>query len=139
MATVYRTTDLIEIKIGDVSFHVSPLTKKQKTDILSTLAKASGVTIEDAAESTALQLKYMIKGVEGITYPDGEKYVLERDEQGLLTDNTIDELLNLETNAKLNASLQNFLRGIPDFLADPNTGEKIEGVELVKTNGAPKK
>ncbi len=128
MAKIYRVTDRIRVKIGDITFDLSPLTSLQKADIMSA-AMSNGA--KGLQESTRLALKYSVKRVEGLETLDDVPYQVEL-ENGVLKDACIDELLNIEISENLNKVCLNLMHGVPQTFLDPQTGQPIEGVEVVK-------
>ena len=90
-------------------------------------------------ESAAEALKCAIKGVEGLTLSDGKDYSLEFDDNKELTDECLDDLLNLEVAGELTTISVSLLNGVPKEFVNPNTGEKLDGVEYVDKGGSTKK
>ncbi len=128
MAKIYRVTDRIKIKIGDISFELSPLTSLQKADIMS---KAMSNGANGLVDSTKLALKYAIKRVNGLETLDDVPYQVEL-ENGVLSDTSVDDLLNIEITDKLQKVCLNLMHGIPEKFLDPETGMPVEGVEVIK-------
>lgn len=139
MTIVYKKNDLIKVKITDITFHIKPLTYSERTEIMSCAHMQGGNVIENAAKATFLAMRHAIRDIEGVTNVDGTPYKLSFSEDGALTDDCIDDLLNLHTSDKLGPTLNNFLKGVPAKIVDPFTGEALEGVEIVPSGGMPKK
>lgn len=139
MSIIYRKNDLVKLKIGDLIFGIKPLTYLERVEIMSHLTNASGVVTENAAKATYYTMKFAIRSLEGAKLLDGSDYVLTFDENKNLSDDSLDDLLNIESNDKLGLAIWNFLKGVPAVLIDPNTNEPIEGVEIVTQKGVPKK
>jgi hypothetical protein len=136
MAVVYRTTDRVTLKIDGITFKIAPLSYAQKMNIQAMLTKENGTNIENIADTTKQLIEYSIKDVDGLEYPDGEKFKLCF-EEGKISEASIDELFNLELNPKLTVSLMQLLQGIPNEIVNSATGEKLEGVEIVKGKSVP--
>lgn len=136
MAKIQRISDRVKYKIGDVTFHCAPLTKDQKLEIQNCFIEKGKEQKYDLFTAQTLYLKYSLKDIEGVEDYHGEKYSLEFDNSGYITDNCISELLNLEQKSTLLTALWQNLNGYNEDLRDPSTGEKLEGValELYKTN-----
>jgi hypothetical protein len=115
-----------------MEFEVSPLKFQQKAEVMGALYSKSGVTIENAALSTFKILKYSLKGIKGLKTIDGSDYALEFDDEGNLQDSCADDLLNIEQSNLLQVALNNFLNGVPEKLIDPQTGEELKEVELIR-------
>jgi hypothetical protein len=112
---IYKTTDRLKIKIGDAIITISPLNLEQKIEIQTVLSKG---TTDAIYRGSALALKYAVKDVEGITFANGEKYVVEL-ENGVLKDSIVEDLLNFEQAQDLMITCNSLVEGIP------------KGVELI--------
>lgn len=134
MSVVYRISDTFDVKIGQVTFKISPLDYKTKADMQSKVISGKPM---DAA---VLALKNAVKDVSGLKLPDGSSYKLEMEENGSLSDNTINDLLNIPEAAQLNVVAISLIHGIPqgEFL-DPETGKPMEGVKFIKKGSSRKK
>ena len=128
---IYRTTDRVNIKIGDLTFKLSPLSFYQKMEVTSQKTIEEGQSVEDIMKMTFMSIKFAVKEVEGFVTVDGSKYELSFDEQGNLTDQCVEELLNSEVSEELMYSALNMVNGVPSVIRNPITGAKIEGVEIV--------
>jgi len=117
MSIIYRKTDLINLKIGDLTFIIRPLSYQDRISVMSALSTEGGSIVENAALATFKLMKHAIAGVSGAKLPDGEDYEISKDEEGKISDDSIDDLLNLEENDVLGMALHNFLKGIPATLA----------------------
>jgi len=132
---IYKTTDRIKVKIGEVTFHLSPLTWDQKQDILNDAKLSEGKPSN--RNSTYKSLKYAIKSVEGISLADGTAYQVDLD-NGILSDACVEDILNLELSPKLILACYSMVQGVPNNIYNPMTGEKIEGVEIVRKDSKKK-
>ncbi len=130
MSVVYRLKDRVKVKIDDIEIKVSPLAYSQKIEIQEKMTLAvKESNMRYAMEGTILAIKYALKGVSGLTNADGTSYELEFDE-GTLSDETIDDLLNLKYSQKLSAVCASLLSGVGNDVIDPGTGEKMEGISF---------
>lgn len=130
MAIVYPIDHLVKIRIKDVTFHVRPLTGNEKIEITAMMTKQEGTLIENLAKTTYYMMRIMIKEVEGLQTPNGKKWSL-RFKDAKITDECLDELTNIQLQKFLGPALNNFLAGVPSELLHPQTGEKLEGVEII--------
>lgn len=128
----YRLTDRIYVNIGELGFKLSPLSMGQKKEIRDCAKIVNGEVEEDYMLGSFKSIKYAVKGIKGLETLDGEEYAPEFDEDGSLSDNSVEDLLNLEVNGKLMIACMNLLNGIPNVIVNPATGERLEGVEIVK-------
>jgi len=134
----YRPGDLVKIKIGEAVFHVSPLKYGQKTEILSLTQPQGGIVFTDVAQASYKLVKYCVKRVENIVYPDGKPLGISvvNDE---LTDESAEELMNLSITAELILACQSMLGGVPDKVIHPQTGEVVQNIKILKDKKAQKK
>lgn len=139
MSIIYRKTDLIKLQIGDLIFSLKPLSYLERTEIMGCLVNNEGEVVENAAKATFLAIRYTIRKIDGATLSDGSKYELEFNEAGNISDECIDDLLNIDTDGKLGLAITNFLKGIPSKLIDPNTNKELKGVKIILGKGVPKK
>ncbi len=135
---VYRNTDRVTLKIHDVTFSVKPLTYKEKADITSTISLDGGMQTEDTMSSVQKIMKYSVKEVKGINYPDGSPLKLKFDDKNHLEEDSIDELLNMEITTDLTTALYSFMQGVPKKIVGID-GKKMDHVKILPFNGMPKK
>lgn len=137
--TVYDVNDRIEIKIGEIVFTVSPMTRKQKAHIIAmSTSRDRGEDVANMYESTFLYIKYCVKSVKGIKDSNGDDYKLKFDEDGGLSDRSADALLNINVSSPLLSYLENFMIAIPDKPIDA-FGKVIKGIEILKPKDSKKK
>ena len=133
MAIVYRTTDRIAVKIGELVVKISPLTKYQKERI-------QGLSLDEKYMRAAAEaIKCGIKDIEGVSNADGSQYKLQFDENNELTEECVDDLMNLGNLSQISTVCNSLLEGIPKEFVNPYTQKKLEGVEFVKVEEAPRK
>jgi hypothetical protein len=130
MATIHRTTDRIKVKVQDITVSISPLTKLQKQTISMLFLKASKGDMEAAMASTFACVKASVKDVQGIKDFDGNEYRLEF-ENGELTDECVNDLLNMEESEMLQLVCTQFLTKIPKEIVSPLDGKPIEGIKIL--------
>ena len=118
---LYKITDRIKIKIGDMVVSVSPLTYDQKIEIQTALSQ--GTDAKSLYTGSILAMRYGIKEIKGIELIDGSEYELQF-EDGVLTEECAKELLNVEMGNELLAACNAFVSGIPKQIP-------IKGVEIV--------
>lgn len=118
---VFRTTDRIPLKIDTLTFWISPLSYHQKAEILSQVVSISGEEKQNYGKMVFLSVKFAVKKVEGLEDSDGKPYRLEFDGE-VLSDDSVNDLLQLDCQAKLTQTCANLMNGIRD--------SKIEGVEF---------
>jgi hypothetical protein len=134
MVTLYRTTDKIEVKIGEISVKVSPLNYEQKSIVNAKIMSGKADQIMDAVR---LAVKFSVKEIKGIKLPDGSDYALEFDDKGV-SDSCLDDLSNLDQNKELSIICGQLLKGVPSEFTNPETGKTLEGVSIVRKSSGKK-
>ena len=129
MAVLLRKKDRIEVKIEDLKLKLAPLTFAAKMEINDVLIGSKEGDLTASMKASKIAIGYAIKELEGIETIEGEKYELEF-EGDKLSDECIDDLLNLELCPKLMVACTSLLSGIPSEIVDPATGKAMEGVEI---------
>lgn len=125
-------TDKIKIKIHDVTVSVSPLSFAHKGEIQSLMMEAAKGDVKAGLEGTKLCIKYAVKSIEGVEDIDGNKYELEK-ENGFITDDCVEELLNSEMSAEISLSCIALLNNIPTQILDPTTNKPLKGVKVLRS------
>ena len=129
MAILLRKTDRVKVKIDELELEMAPLSFAAKMEINEVLIGAGENDLNASMNASRIAMKHSIKSIKGIECLDGSKYVLEF-EGDLVSDECIDDLLNLEHCPKLMIASTAFLKDIPSEILDPSTGKKLEGVEI---------
>lgn len=134
MSVIYRINDTFELKIGTLVVKLSPLDYKVKADM------QANVLAGRPMDAAVLAIRHSIKGVSGLKLPDGSDYELEFNENNSLTENSVNDLLNIPEASKLNMVAISLIHGMPtgEFL-DPETGKPLDGVKFVKKESSRKK
>lgn len=130
---VYSKNDRFSLKMGEVEFLVSPLTQKQKLEILS-IGKIANGNESKTLEMAMKTIQYCLKSVSGIKTGLGEEFVLEM-KDGVATEDSIDTIMNCKLSDKLISSCMQFLNGVPDKIVNPVTGEELDGVNFSYSGG----
>lgn len=136
MAKIYKMSDRIKIKIGDVEFKLSPLNLDQKAEITEAMSKGRRGDTKSMIHGGRLLIKYSVKGVNGLQNQDGSAYSLNF-ENGILNDETSDELLNLDFAETLLMVCTNLVNKIPKEFTGID-GTKLEGVTFIKEESPEK-
>lgn len=137
---VYSVNTRIPIKIGDVTFKLSPFSQAQKIEMAEFAQFEGGQYLQNASRMTFRAIKYSVKEVEGLEDAlTGQPYKLEFDDSGCLTDESVNDLLSIEIVDKLMISCMAMLKGIPKEIINQQTGQKMEGVEVMPAESALKK
>lgn len=132
MAKIYKRSDRLSVKIGDLTIKLAPLSVDQKTELqIAFLNGKLNQDLQSMTKGLILSLKYSIKDIEGLVDSNDQPYKLKMDEQGNLSDESIEDLLNMEFSKQLSLVCAALVKGIPNEFTDEN-GKKIEGVEIVR-------
>jgi len=134
MSVVYRVSDTFDLKIGNVVFSISPLDYKVKADM------QANVIAGKPMDAAVLALKNSVKSVSGLKTPDGSDYEIDFETDGSMSEDCINDLLNIPEASKLNVIAISLIHGMPqgEFL-DPETGKPMDGVKFVKKATSRKK
>jgi hypothetical protein len=92
---IYRLTDRIPCKIGELTFWLSPLSHEQKVNLLECKKMEGGQEVVDNVRRARLAMKYGIKEVEGVSCADGTPYRPDMDTDGTLSWAAVDEISEL--------------------------------------------
>ena len=131
MIVLNRTSDRIKVKIGEITLWLSPLSAIQKSEILSYAKVVEGEEIPDYTKRVYAAIKYSVKKIGGVCLSDGSEYELEFEEgTKSLTEECVNDLLNLPITEQLMVLCASFINGVPSQVMDPNTGKKYKGVEI---------
>ncbi len=134
MARIYKRSDRVVVKIDEVTVKLAPLSLDQKTQIQHAMILGRGKgDIKEATRGIALAMKFSVKALEGVEDSDGNPYVLQFEADGGLTDECIDDLMNLELAKKLTMVSVAMVNGVPTKFTDADDKE-IEGVHIVKAS-----
>ena len=125
MAKIYRTTDRIEIKIGETVVKIAPLGYQAKQMISQKMVNAQKVgDLTGINDAVTLAMRHCVKSISGLTDMNDEPYQLEFENQ-ILSDKCTEELLNMEYTSELLKVATQFINGVPKVL-------DIKGVEFVE-------
>ena len=135
MSTIYRKNDILKIKVDDIQIGISPLSYHEKSQIQTKLlSKDANSIMEGAADA----IKLCLRSVDGIKTQDNQDYKLTF-ENNKITDECFDDLMNLECNNKISSICLSLIDGIPKDFLNPQTGEVLEGVKIIRSNEPEKK
>jgi hypothetical protein len=112
VAKIYRTTDRIKFKIGDVQISISPLSVFEKSKITQLMMDAQeNKSIQLITDASLYALKVCLKDLKGVTDYEGNEYRLEF-EGNELTQQCAEDLLNLDNSSKLIELCTSFINGV---------------------------
>lgn len=131
MARIYKLSDRIPVKIGNITITISPLTVDQKVEIETHMLAHRRGDNKAGSQGIVAAVKYAVKSISGVEDGDGNPYTLQFDSSGQLTDECVSDLFNLGMDKQLSLVCTALTRGVPDQFTD-ESGRPIEGVELIK-------
>lgn len=119
-------------------FFFKPLTIGEKTEISGRVKKGFDEgDLGGVLEFTRLVLSKTLKDVKGLERPDGSSYRLEF-EGDSISEDCLDDLMNLEINERFITVAGMFLRGVPveGQVINPKTNKPLDGVVVKKNSEA---
>lgn len=142
MARIYRLTDRIEVKVKDINFKLSPLSISQKSELHAHITKgsANGDTGE-ILKASMKAIKFTVKDLTGVDDIDDKPYELSFDGDGCLSDECVEDLMNMEYNQNIIAMCVAMAQGTPEEFTGAD-GKPLEGVKRIhkaKAKGKAKK
>lgn len=130
---IYKTSSRIEVKVDDLSVFISPLTYHQKMDLQPLMVKAAAGDMDAAMKAVVLALKVTVKDIKGVLTQDEQgndvPYVLEF-VNGEVTDDCINDLLNMPCSNKISTICTAMMAGVPDKIIGPD-GVPLQGVSII--------
>lgn len=85
-----------------------------------------------------MALRYGLKGIEGVQDGEGNDYELKFDDNGMITDECTDDMLNMEQSAALTQVCAAIINGVPSQFVDQK-GQPLEGVSFADSKDTKKK
>lgn len=92
---IYPQSSRIPVEIGSIKVWVGPLTFGQKMQLQECVKMKAGKEIQDSTRIAYLTIKFAVKSIEGVTLPDGSPYSVSLGSDSALSDESVDELLQL--------------------------------------------
>jgi hypothetical protein len=128
---IYRVTDRIPVKIGGLTFWLSPMKTRHKERMISLIRQTAGKEDSDPLEQARLSIQFCLKAITGAKNPDGSDYVLELDEDGIPTEDAMADVFQLDAVASLTTVALSWLSG-PKQLEIPGVEVDFGAVEVKK-------
>jgi hypothetical protein len=131
MARIYKLTDRVPYKVGEVEIEISPLNIHDKALLHSMATKSvENADNNQVVATSAFAIKSAVKSVKGLENGDGSAYQLEFEQNGsYLTDECVTDLLNIQESAQMIALCVQLIAGIPRTLPG--------GISLVEDKHSP--
>lgn len=137
---VYRVTDRIPVRIGELTFWVSPLTFEQRSQIGSIARIEAGKEVPDPLKTARALVGQSLKQVDGLFQGDDSPFELEFDDMGALTSDCVEDLLQLDgVSDKLVGIAGRFVRdGIKEVTDIPGVTVDLKAVKSLKKSPSVK-
>lgn len=133
MKTAFSPKDRIrfDIKELEVGFILSPLTARQKSEVMASLTLNAGEGKRNSWDMVQTAIKYSLKGLVGFADSAGQELKLTFDPDGSLSDESMDIVTNLSCgqDAIQIAATQFALKEAGTTIINPTTGEAFTDVE----------
>ena len=101
---ILRLKDRVSIDLEDVKFKLAPISFEQEAEINSCKKIEAGEERIDYSKRVFLLLKFSVKGIEGLKTYDDKKYKPSFDDNGNLTDDSVNDILRIPvTNGVIKA------------------------------------
>jgi hypothetical protein len=128
---VFEVTDKVKVEVDSLVFEVSPLSFLIKSKIQTQVVQG------DALGAAVTALKAGIKSVKGLKRKDGSDYVLSFDGD-MVSDKSIDDLMNIPHSQKLIAICMNLISGMPEKQFVDQNGKPLDGVKFAEGDSEKK-
>lgn len=129
-AKIYRVTDRIRIKIGDIVAIISPMSLETKSEIQAMMLEGQKAgDIIKLNNAMMLALRKCLKGVEGLTDANDNTYELQF-KDGMVAESCLDDLTNMQFSPELLKVCAEFVNAVPKKF-------DIPGVEIIEKKKNP--
>lgn len=119
----------VQVKVSDLTFHLSTLTFEQKSDAMAVAGSIRDPNLSEADRYRAMFkmqgdiLRSALKKVDGLENEDGSPYQLKF-EDGVLAHECLDDIMNLDIN------LQELFEVCGKLINPQQEQEALQGVEV---------
>lgn len=127
---IYKPSDRVEIKIGNVKIKLSPLTALQKANLMGLTKMSGGREVVDTSMMAIMTIKYSVKEVSGIDakFADGSDFALSYDPDGTISEESLSALMQVLDNGLMTqVAAQLLTTGMQDI--------SVPGVEVIAGSG----
>ena len=91
--------DIIKIKTGEITFHLTPLTFEQRAEVNGQIQREAGQIIRNSFAMAGLAVKYALRKVEGAELANNEPLEIVV-EKGKITNKSLDAVSNIPIHSK---------------------------------------
>jgi hypothetical protein len=125
-------SDRIDFDINELSFKFGPMSLEQKASLEEFTKMKKGRPAIEHAKASMRIIKYTVKELLGVETMDGKPYSLEFEDknQRALTDNCVEDLVNLPCTPDLITTLFQLLEGVKNKVVNLETGEELKHVKI---------
>ena len=130
---IYKTTDRIPVKIGEVVIEISPLSASQYLRVIGLTKMKAGEEVSDPTAMALETIRYAVKSLQcNDTFADGSQLVLNVSGDGGLDEESLNCLLQV-------VGINNLSQISAKLLSEGIKQWDIPGVEVQLDSSTPKK
>lgn len=136
---IYKPSDRIALKLGDIVLKVSPLTALQKANLMSLTKMSAGREVADTSMMAIMTIKYCVKEIHGVkaTFADGTEFSLSYDPDGTLSEESLTAVMQILDNGTLTQiAAQLLTSGVQGIKVPGVEVESGQGVEVKKKSAS---
>lgn len=126
MAKILSTKSTFTLKIDDLKFTLKPLNYMHRLELDECFIQKGGSNLQKLYRSQSILIKYSLKSVKGIKNHDDSDYELEFNDDGSLTDDCVNDIMNIQQRHKLTTAAMNVLNGVMEMSDDITQGIELE-------------
>jgi len=133
MRVLIPGVDIIKVETGDLTFHLTPLTFAQRSEVNGELQKVAGQLIRNSFEMAGLAVRYALRQVDGLKTHNGTAWKIEHEaKSGKVNDASLDVLASIPDHSHVLFDSCVTLSSTGPFkeLKDGN-GKVVEGVKVI--------
>lgn len=108
---ILRCDEAVPVRIGEVEFLISPLSYEQRMRVLDHSVQSGGKVNEHSIKASQEALRYSLRAVRGVTYHDGSPLELKFNDNGGLTDESLNEVFQLTQRNELTLVVTQWVHG----------------------------
>ena len=138
MILLQANKDFFDVKINDVIFTITPLTKKAVIEIDNSTTIVEGNLQENYSKTIDLYLKHSLKDVKGLKDSKGKEFKFEKDENGFVCQEHRDALFSNIFAERIFISISSMMRGNTEEVKASN-GQPIDDIKITRSGYEPKK
>lgn len=108
MIKIVRVSDVLPVEIDGVTFFVAPISSEKKAELLQSIEEKGGLTKLNTVSYMKTLLKWSLKRIDGLSDLYDNPYELRFDPDGGVSDECLEELMQLTQTGDAMATMANF-------------------------------